>query len=237
MTSSQTWQPAVSQRSSTKHKLDEDEGLSAGKRRKVIRKGETGFSVDADAAMSAGMDSLTLDLDMDAYGGAPNPERAQQETARMESTSNDRAHVVYVNSLDTSEEDEPEDPHDGLSGSTSASDSDGLDLDDPVPSSRSLASHKRPIKLNSKLREHLRKQGLLAATASSVNLARTSDPQSIVMERGLVLYRPLKFDGLEGTVEEPGVEKAHDVEGPHIEEIAESQHLNEDSVDMDVEMG
>lgn len=121
-----------------------------------------------------------------------------------------RPHVVFVDSLSDSDED----------NTTQASDTDftsgdpsGLtppgnspsssDTDDTV--STPFRPGERPIQMNKRLRDHLRKQELLQRLGHkpvSEGLLASAGPTTAgagIRERGLVLYRPLSF----GIVEEP----------------------------------
>lgn len=168
----------------------------------------------------------------------PSSNTTTTRRVRMERHDPSRPHVVFVDSLsDTSSDDDEEKDGGEGGGSTSAMEEEETDettTDDDEqqqlidPNSPRIPS--RPIKVNRRLRDHLRRQALLRSGAGVVNASDSSlvVHQSMLpptTERGLVLYRPLNF----GTVEEPdddecdggrskGADGWEDA-GPRIEEI------------------
>lgn len=129
--------------------------------------------------------------------------------ARVRSTSRDatmsrydpsRPHVVYVDTLSDSDEEDSPLPDSSRSTTipSTRNNSPSSDSEEVIPPSSSAA---RPIHLNRKLRDYLRKQkrGESGPVPEGILASAPSVHGGTVNERGLVLYRPLSF----GIVEEP----------------------------------
>lgn len=119
-----------------------------------------------------------------------------------------RPHVVFVDSLSDSDENDNTSDADETSGDFSALSTPGnsptsSDTDDTVLSSS--RNSVRPIQMNKRLRDHLRKQAMmqrLGRNPSREGILSSAPPTTSgagIQERGLILYRPLSF----GIVEEP----------------------------------
>ncbi|KAK9899780.1 hypothetical protein P389DRAFT_164858 [Cystobasidium minutum MCA 4210] len=129
-----------------------------------------------------------------------------------------RPHVVFVDSLsDSEEETENASDTDFTSDNLSAlstpgnSPSSSDTKDNVIPLTRNT---NRPIQINKRLRDHLRRQAIMERmgkkppTDGILATSPATTGGAGVRERGLVLYRPLSF----GIVEEPDEEQAEEEE-------------------------
>lgn len=142
-----------------------------------------------------------------------------------------RPHVIYIDSLSDSEDERnsgthsvsySDDDEDGEFSTTTSPDDGGSHMSTPSnsPSSSDVedgtvlspSGSRRPIQLNKRLRDHLRKQAMLTRLGQKplIDEVLASSPAITgglgVQERGLVLYRPLSW----GIVEEPDEEGTSD---------------------------
>ncbi|KAL7004984.1 hypothetical protein EMMF5_005470 [Cystobasidiomycetes sp. EMM_F5] len=146
--------------------------------------------------------------------------RMQQD----ERTDPSRPHVVFVDSLTDSEDDSAADESTSTSRHDTDADLSSSDLEDGNASLLNGFGHaKRPLRLNSRLRQHLTEHSMPSQNALAKGL-HAAGPGA-VQERGLVLYRPLSF----GIVEEPateqdGLDDSND--GVEVEEIPVSPKNN-----------
>ena len=102
----------------------------------------------------------------------------------------ERPHVVFVDTLSDSEDDRT------ANSSTVTTDNElsASDLEDGHVVSPSAYGHSsRPLRLNKRLRQHLRKQQALKDVPILQGILTTPDFSGHVAERGLVLYRPLSW--------------------------------------------
>lgn len=154
-----------------------------------------------------------------------------------------RPHVVFVDSLSDSDENEADEedateedtstrPNTANSTSSDTSDmEEGGDPFDMHPSNGATTAH-RPIKLNRRLREHLWNKSKQAYHSSGKgsraveHIFPTSDPA--LQERGLVLYRPLSY----GIVEEPDDDES---QSDYIVDDARFEELPDDYDDIAIE--
>lgn len=223
---------------------------SAVKRRKVgtasarpIYEGFTALSLDGHpkahpAAPTSAASSTT----------ATAEEEPAIDMRRPERTDPSRPHVVFVDTLSDTDSDgeggagtgphsqssfrdsdfeEEEDEEGTLSGSTSRASSPGHETSSSSSERRfvlpSSTSPKRRIRINARLRDHLRKQRIFEyGPRVDEMLSQEGGP---TQERGLVLYRPLQW-----VVEAP--EEGDKVEETEGEDIS-IEELPDDAVEMD----
>jgi hypothetical protein len=159
--------------------------------------------------------------------------RASRKDTKMDRHDPERPHVVFVDSLSDSDDDDN-------GASTANSTLSDADTDDGDTSS-GHRKQKRAIKINSRLRQHLQRQEALKRGPIVQELLADSPLKyggAGIEERGLVLYRPLSF----GIVEE--VSDAEDTvtaapcdlnidEGPLIEEYGPDSQVEEADLDLD----
>jgi len=159
-----------------------------------------------------------------------SPPRASRKDTKMDRHDPARPHVVFVDSLSDSDDDD-----NGANSTLSDADTDDGDT------SSGHRKQKRAIKINSRLRQHLQRLEALKRGPIVQELLADSPLRyggAGIEERGLVLYRPLSF----GIVEE--VSDAEDTvtaapfdvntdEGPLIEEYGPESQVEEADLDLD----
>lgn len=161
--------------------------------------------------------------------------RSSSRDATMSRFDPSRPHVVYVDTLSDSEGDESLDPESSRSTTipSTRNNSPSSDSEEVIPPSSSAS---RPIHLNRRLRDYIRKQqrGENGPVPEGILSRSPAVHGGAVDERGLVLYRPLSF----GIVEEPEEQSDDEELGEdvRIQEIEPDGGSGEMIADEDTEM-
>ena len=155
-----------------------------------------------------------------------NRARHQQgrDAAMVRAPDPSRPHVVFIDSLSDSSGDEAEEEHDddddtlSRHSSTTATPGNSPPSEgDEGPSPLHSGGSERPVIINKRLRERLRRQ--MAPLLPELLARGIAGDAGGVQERGLVLYRPLPSRGV---VEEPDEEEErYDDDGIEVQEIPE----------------